>query len=242
MQPEVALLRGAALTTLALLAALGHASARRSAEPRPSASTIRRASSQGLSLPLVRQETGYSCGAASLSSVLRLFTEWRGDERRLHRELGTNSATGTEPERLVAAARRRGLQAELRTGLTVRELRSAVKRGQAVILELQAWPETPGGPLEQRWDAGHYVVLKSVGTRYLYLMDPWWGEGSGARRPRVTYLPIEELLGRWHAINARDTGGRRDRQLGVVIEAPGETPRPRVGRASQGSVGLVRME
>lgn len=204
----------------------------------------------GLRLPRVRQTTDYSCGAAALTSVLRGFGRYQGPEQRLHRTLGTNTVTGTHPTKIVKLARRMGLGAELREGLTVTDLRRAVRGGKAVILDLQAWRDPPqhATPYSKTWDSGHYVVVKAVGTKYLHVMDPWVGPG-------YTYLPISELKGRWHDKTqepGRGAVGPHSRlwfQSGIVIDPPrsqagapaARAPVPGATSSARG-LGLIRME
>jgi predicted double-glycine peptidase len=211
------------LVAVVLLLAVGNeALARRGAEPpRPSRSTVRRVARMGLPLPILRQNTIYSCGAASYMSVLQMFKGYDGREQQLYRSLGTNPRTGTEPERIVRRARRDGFKAELRQGLTVKDLRSAVKQGKAVILDLQAWRD----PHQQKmsWDriksSGHYVALKAVGNKYIYFMDPSAG-------PDYAYLPISELMPRWHDHTLNKDGTYRNyKQSAIVIDPAGAKPR-----------------
>lgn len=205
--------------------------ARRGGEPpRPSRSTVRRVARMGLPLPVLRQNTIYSCGAASYMSVLQMFKGYDGREQQLYRSLGTNPRTGTEPERIVRRARQDGFKAELRQGLTVKDLRSAVKQGKAVILDLQAWRDPHQKKMS--WDriqsSGHYVVLKAVGKKYIYFMDPSAG-------PDYAYLPISELMPRWHDRSQNKDGTyRKYSQAGIVIDAAGAKPRK--------GPGLIYME
>ena len=165
-------------------------------------------------VPIVRQEQSYSCGPAALVAILRYFRAWDGPEQALYQPLGTSPAEGTLPEKLAAVARGLGLQASVEQRMTIEKLRQALRRGQVVIVELQAWP-TPGSapqPWSSRWDDGHYVVLIGLDAHYAYFMDP---STSGA----YTYLPLDELVARWHDINEarKDPKLFRDYQLGVLI-------------------------
>ena len=69
----------------------------------------------------VRQSQSYSCGATSLQTV---FNYWGIDQREgmLMQELNTTEATGTPPESIIRVAWAHGLEAELRTNLTLTDL------------------------------------------------------------------------------------------------------------------------
>lgn len=164
-------------------------------------------------VPLVSQATSHSCGAAALMAVLIYFGVFDGPESELHEPLGVTPEAGTHPDRIVAVARERGLDAEKRTGLGVEEIERALAGGAVVILAIQAWPEQGSrGRLawESTWDDGHYVVAVGLDAAHLYVMDP-------SVRGSYGFIPREELLRRWHDFEME--GGRRVeyRRLGIVI-------------------------
>ncbi len=164
-----------------------------------------------LRLPAMRQATDYSCGAASLLSVLTYWGVYDGTESGLYKELETTPKDGTEPPSLARAAERRGLAAELREGMTVKDLRDAVARGATVILDIQAWKDAKSTvSWENDWDDGHYVVLAGVDDDNAYVMDPAASSGFG-------WLPLAELELRWHDFEDRHGTVRRYVHAGVVI-------------------------
>lgn len=169
-----------------------------------------------LPVPLVRQTSDYSCGPAVLVAVLRYFQVWAGPETKLHRLLGTSVEQGTLPEALALGARRFGLQASVEQPMTLAQLQASVRAGKPVILELQAWRD-PKGRRESwlnNWDDGHYVVLMGMDNQYAYFMDP-------STPDAYTYVPLQELLSRWHDLNPqRGPRSQHDYHLGVVISAP----------------------
>lgn len=195
-------------------------------------------------IPLVRQQTDYSCGPAVLASILTYFGAFSGDEVALYGLLGTDPEFGTAPEDLLRGARHFGLQAELEQGMTLVRLRALVEQRKLVILDVQAWPDDGRKQAwSERWDDGHYVVLIGLDDRFAYLMDPSV-EGSYA------YVPLRELVERWHDFEPRPVANQGERflQLGVVIWRDA-SPSARAARARRPphSVGqapgpLVRME
>lgn len=171
-----------------------------------------------LALPFVAQETDYSCGPAALLSVLRYWGEFPGTERDLYGPLETTPKDGTTPEKLAEFARKRGLSAELREGMTVDGLRDALRLGRTVIVDLQAWRSDAEArtPWSELWEDGHYVVLAAMAETKAFFMDP---SVPGA----LAWLPLEELPERWHDYEDRSGSVRRNFGLGIVIH--GDSPR-----------------
>jgi ABC-type bacteriocin/lantibiotic exporter with double-glycine peptidase domain len=102
--------------------------------------------------------------------------------------------------------------------MTVARLREHLSLGKIIILELQAWRNTEGPSVAWRdnWNDGHYVVLVALDAEYAYFMDP-------STSSAYTYLPLPELIERWHDLNPvrRDPREHRDIQLGVIIGGSG---------------------
>ena len=174
---------------------------------------------RALAVPLHQQETDYSCGAASLWSVLRYWGAFDGKERELYAPLKTTRKDGTEPPRIAEVARRFGLEAELRKGMSVSDLRAALDRGQTVIVDLQAWREgkTAKTAWKDDWEDGHYVVLIALDDRHAFFEDPVLNDS-------YAYMPVDELQVRWHDFEDRHGRTQRYWQAGIVIA--GKTPRP----------------
>lgn len=173
-----------------------------------------------LNLPIVEQQTDFSCGPASLLSVLRYWTGFRGTERDLYGPLETTPKDGTEPAKLAEYARGAGLSAEVREGMTLEDLRAALGLGRTVIVDLQAWSSTESArlPWRDRWEDGHYVVLAAMDAANAYFMDP---SAEGA----LAWVPLSELPERWHDYEDRHGQVERNDHLGVVIF--GDAPRHR---------------
>ena len=172
-----------------------------------------------LPLPITTQETNYSCGAASALSVLRYWHAYDGDERSLYELLGTRPQDGTPPEGIARGLGQLGLRAGLRERMTLGDLRAALRHGDSVILDIQAWREDEDTPWSERWQDGHYVALAGMDEHYAYLMDP-------STPDRYAYVPLPELLERWHDYEDRDGPPRRYYQLGIVVRGAKPLPRP----------------
>ena len=166
-----------------------------------------------LPVPLVRQATPYSCGAAALLSVLFYWQVHDGGESSLYERLQTTPKDGTEPPKLAEGARSFGLEARVQEGSSWEDLSAAFKRGETAILGLQAWrtEETKKLAWKEDWDDGHYSVLVALDENYAYFMDP---SSSGV----YAYIPREELLDRWHDFEDRRGVRREYRNLAIFIK------------------------
>jgi predicted double-glycine peptidase len=172
-----------------------------------------------LPVPFTEQEQDYSCGAAAALAVLRYWQAYGGDESSLYELLGTSPKDGTPPENIARGLAAFGLETGLREGMTLADLRAALGRGDSVILDIQAWRDDEDTPWSERWDDGHYVVLTGMDEHYAYVMDPSTPE-------RYTYLPLPELLERWHDYEDRDGSVRRYYQTGIIARGRRPLPRP----------------
>ncbi|MGD0081257.1 MAG: C39 family peptidase [Methanoregula sp.] len=143
-------------------------------------------------VPDVRQSQSYSCGAASLQAV---FSYWGIDQREgmLIQELNTTEATGTPPESIVRVARAHGLEADLRTNLTLTDLEQSLAGKVPVIIACQAWrdPGEANRSWDDTWEDGHYMVVIGMDSSNVYFEDPAMLGTRGV-------IPRQEFLSRWH--------------------------------------------
>ena len=164
-----------------------------------------------LPVPDLMQRKEFTCGPSALRAVLALYGR-HVSEAHLARAARTSAATGTEPEDLARAAGLFGLQARVRSGMTLLDLKHSVLLGVAVIVNYQAWREPEAcTPWQRSWGSGHYAVVVGVDRSYVYLQDPWiLGRPDRIRR--------DEFLTRWHG--GEDREGRRFMTGGVVVQPP----------------------
>lgn len=186
-----------------------------------------------LVLPLVRQQTNYSCGPAALLSALKYWQVFQGTEQDLYSVLGTLPAEGTHPKKLAEGAKTFTLNAEFKVGLVLADLQRELANKSTIILDIQAWPDRPEKPKlwpillptffpnawpnswNDRWDDGHYIVMVGMDDYYIYAMDPSTG---GA----YTYFPINELNERWH--DFENEAGKKVEYYHVGILIKGTNP------------------
>jgi len=161
-----------------------------------------------LPVPIVRQESHYSCGAAALAACLIYWKVWfLSRERDLWAALGTCAATGTEAGPIVKVARTHGLVASYRRRWGVADLRKSLGKGETVIIAVQAWTDRAVADWSEVWDDGHWVVVVGLDDEKVYVMCPSIGEGYG-------YVDLSELAARWHDLDARS---RKTHGIAVVL-------------------------
>jgi predicted double-glycine peptidase len=163
-----------------------------------------------LPVPLVSQAQSWTCGPAALMATLLYFGVFDDPESRLDQELGATPDEGTPVVRMVDEARRFGLSAEARTGLTLADLDQVISRGDLVIVALQAWAPRPVSDWRAHWEDGHYVVIVGLDSQRVYVMDPSIRTGYG-------YLPRDQFLERWHDYDREDARLVVYDRLGIVI-------------------------
>lgn len=167
-----------------------------------------------LALPNVRQTTDYTCGPASLLAVFRYFGVARHlGEMDLAKQAHTNSDVGSDSSALVRVARRHGLDATLRTRMTVDDLARHTRAGRPVLVLYQAWADTPATADYTSYDSGHFSVVIGVDADNVYLQDPWIKGARGV-------LSRQEFQRRWHGMERSLPGGEQKlRQPGIVLSS-----------------------
>jgi predicted double-glycine peptidase len=140
-------------------------------------------------LPVVRQATGYTCGAAALQSILAYYGEDVREEV-LARELKSDPDQGTNHHEIERFARARGFKVDTAEGMTVADLRRAAEAGHPVIVAFQAWGDNAAG-YANAWEDGHYAVVIGADDENVYFMDP-------STTGNYTFIRTPEFLSRWH--------------------------------------------
>jgi predicted double-glycine peptidase len=157
-------------------------------------------------VPLTRQSTDYTCGAAALQSILGYY----GDEFRedtLAKEMATDPDKGTDYKNIARFAKVRSYKVEILHEMTLDSLKVLLDKGQPVILAIQAWPEKPVD-YSTDWEDGHYVVAVGHDKDRIYFMDP-------STLGNYTYIPTKQFLERWHDVDS--FGNEKLIRTGIVI-------------------------
>ncbi len=177
----------------------------------PSISTIHNL----IRVPLTRQATDYTCGVAALQSVLYYYgEEFREDE--LVEKLGPALENGTKYPRMIEFVKSLNFLVEVRTGMTLENLKQLMDEKKPVILLIQAWSQSPVD-YSQDWNEGHYAIAIGYDNQNVYFMDP-------STLGNYTFIPIREFLDRWHD----QDGQTLLYQFGMVIskDPPGKVYNP----------------
>ncbi len=140
-------------------------------------------------IPLCRQATDYTCGAAALQSILYYYGD-EYDEETLATNLKSDPDLGTNYRTIMSFAEGEGLQAESHTDMTINDLEADLRAGKPVIVALQAWSENPDS-YPNDWNDGHYAVVVGYDNNRIYFMDP-------LQLGNYTYIVTSEFLARWH--------------------------------------------
>lgn len=152
-------------------------------------------------VPQIRQNTDYTCGAASVASIMAYYG-YDVVESDAAKDLKTTKKDGTHPQNIVDYFNKNGLEAQKKT-LTPETLRDFLKKDIPVIIELQAWGDK--NDYSKDFENGHYVVAIGYDENGFYFMDPsQFGYG---------YLDVDELQSRWHDENK----GKIDQNLGIPV-------------------------
>lgn len=178
-------------------------------------SAVEKLPARYIPIPLVRQQTDYSCGAASSAAVLKYWGLFSGEETELHSDLETDPKEGTAPSSIVTVLENYGLAVSYEENFTVSKLRRALKAGKSVILDLQAWRTDDKTAWADLWEDGHYVVAVALDAKRLYVMDP-------STDNYYAYVPLTELVERWHDYESID--GKMVKNHQAVILARGASP------------------
>jgi len=150
-----------------------------------------------LQVPIIRQSTPYSCGAAALQAVLFYWQVSSEGEFALHEPLQTDKENGTHPISILNYAKNLGLKAELKTQSSASDIEAAVDRKEPVIVDYQAWGYPENKDYSAVWDSGHYGVIVGYDTDYFYLMDPFLSASYGK-------IGKNEFQNRWHDLETRN--------------------------------------
>jgi ABC-type bacteriocin/lantibiotic exporter with double-glycine peptidase domain len=144
----------------------------------------------------------YSCGAATLKSVLGHWGE-HVRERTLIKEIGIDPENGSTAIQVADAAHRRGYNAAVKMFGSIAELGHVTAQDTPVILAIRSFT---------RPNQGHFVVATAVKPTTVEIMDP---NVKGNRRT----LSHSELNARWKfrdRVGVVVTPKNKHAQLGTV--------------------------
>jgi predicted double-glycine peptidase len=126
-------------------------------------------------IPLVRQATDYTCGVASMMSVVCYWTGEDLEESVVANEVNSTETHGTLVAHMISFAQKKGFDVEKRLDMNLNELFSFIDKKIPVIVLIQAWPQPL---LIVNWTLdysdGHWVVACGYDAQRIFFMDPWY--------------------------------------------------------------------
>lgn len=140
-------------------------------------------------VPICRQATSYTCGPAALQSVLGYYLD-EYQEDYLAKKLNTIQVYGTDFRDILRFSNSLSYEASFLENISIDRLKEYLIQGLPIILMIQAWADTTTN-YTTSWDNGHYVVACGYNDTSIIFMDP-------STLGYYTYIPITELLNRWH--------------------------------------------
>ncbi len=133
-----------------------------------------------LDVPFFKQDTAYSCGAASVQMMLAYFGIHRSEHALMDR-LHTDRLYGTHHRALLEVFAHEGLYTYVNESALLDELRFFIHERMLPCLVHYIEPDA---------DEGHYAVVVGVDYRHVTLNDPWNGPAF--------LLTVHEFESRWH--------------------------------------------
>jgi len=144
-----------------------------------------------LTFPETRQATSFSCGAASVQSILYYYGH-EHKEADLVEALPTNPDHGTRPGDIVSYFVEHNLYVHA-AKMTIEQVKWWIDRGVPVMLDIQAWTDNPNEDWATSLDDGHWVVAIGYDDEHVIFDDPSILGNRG-------YIPFAELDKRWHDV------------------------------------------
>lgn len=148
-----------------------------------------------IQVPLTRQATDYTCGAAALQSMFGFFGEDL-NEGELAKLLKTNDQEGTDYNEIVALAKQKGYSVQVFKDMKLKELKTQLDKKTPVLCLIQAWA-TKKVDYKNDWNDGHYVVAIGYDKHKIFFMDP-------STLGNYTYIDQKSFLNRWHDKNSKE--------------------------------------
>jgi predicted double-glycine peptidase len=118
-----------------------------------------------IKIPYFKQDTNYSCGAASVQMILRFFGIIKSEED-LIKELKTEKEDGTSHEEIIKIIRQNNLFCYVNDNSNFDEIKMYLNKNLPVLVNY----------IETDDDEGHYAVVVGINEEKIILNDPWHGE------------------------------------------------------------------
>jgi predicted double-glycine peptidase len=176
-----------------------------------------------MEVPLCRQDKDYTCGVAALQCILAYYEYNPPRQDVIAKSVKANIRSGVEYSNIQKFAEDRGYDVQVKTGMTIGELKGMLDEGRPVILLIQAWHDPaftdPVAQYATDYDDGHYVVAMGYNSDYIYFMDP-------STLGNYTKIANSEFLSRWHDEEIKKNKVNKLDNFGMMIRQryPGYEP------------------
>jgi len=115
-------------------------------------------------LKYYKQKTKYTCGPAAMKMVLDSLGI-KETEDMLSKVMKSNKIKGTSNKRFPGVAEYFKLDYVVKRRSNLKKLKWYLKKDYKIIICYY----------DESTKEGHYSVIKKIGARYIYLLDPWYG-------------------------------------------------------------------
>jgi predicted double-glycine peptidase len=159
-----------------------------------------------IAVPIVSQNTGYTCGVAALNAMLWCYGKQNMPEKVLAQILNVSRESGADYFMILKYMESIGLHPKYSSRMTINMLQDCIDLCRPVLCVIQAWEDFKCD-YKDKWDSGHYVLAIGYDSDKIYFMDPSLSKNYG-------YMVKEEFLARWHDITA---DGVKLIHFGIVI-------------------------
>lgn len=154
------------------------------------------ASENLIAVPMTRQATNYSCGAAAMQSMFGFYGEDLNEDE-LVKLLKTNSEEGTDYNEIVRVAKEKGYEVKVYKDMSLAQLKKQLDKKNPVLCLIQAWAEKKVD-YSTDWQDGHYVVAIGYDKSRIFFMDP-------STLGNYTFIKNKDFLKRWHDKNSTES-------------------------------------
>ena len=133
-----------------------------------------------LDVPYFKQDTVYTCGAASLQMALAFFGYYES-ESRIAKEARTEPKEGTTRKWMIRIATKKGFYCYANNNSSLNEIQYFLSMELPIIVRFTEHSE----------DVDHYSIITGLKKGIITMNDPWNGENFE--------MTAEEFERRWHS-------------------------------------------
>ena len=144
---------------------------------------------RNMNIKYFKQETKYTCGAASMRIVLASLGFIK-TEKQVSKLLKTNTVRGTWHESFSNLAEKLRLNYVVGRGSTIIELKKTINNKYIIIICYFIPKE----------NVDHYAVIKKINNNYIVLADPFYGDNHK--------LPLKKFVKNWKSDSKWDNEKR----------------------------------